>query len=230
VKNPIGTLVCLGVIVSIAILRGCPADAQTGRTSVVAGPIYEGQELTCDLAPQEQFHNIGSKKDGAGMCVFTSIEMAARAQGLEQMRGWRDWCASNFSGGGWPGRVDDYLAKWFKAKGLEPIPYYQYEGPAPEKVLTLIDKTGRMACITYGWSPRYGRGISHMVCSPGYGKFAAVLDNNFVSKKTPTGYDENIYEWMEPVELCRRMKLGGGSAWIFCWLPPPPPPPARSAS
>lgn len=199
------------------------------RGSKVAGPAYEGHEVTCDLPPEQQFRNIGSKKDGAGMCVFTSIEMAARAQGLEQMRGWRDWCAANYTGGGWPERVDQLLAAWWKHKGITPIPYYQYEGKNPEKVFELIDRTGRMACTTYGYSPRYGQQIAHMVCAPGYrGKFAIVLDNNFVSKKSGDGWDENIYEWMDQQELCRRARLVGGSAWIFCWLPPPAPPPARS--
>src|ERR1041385_8595259 len=84
-----------------------------GQTSKVAGPVFEGQELTCDLPPQEQFRNIGSKVDGAGMCVNSSIEMAARAQGLEQMRGYRDWTAQIAGGGSYPDKVDKQLAQWF---------------------------------------------------------------------------------------------------------------------
>jgi hypothetical protein len=197
--------------------------------AVVDGPQHDGHEITVDLAPEQQFRNIGSKLDGAGMCVFTSIEMAARAQGLEQMRGYRDWWASVSKGGGWPDQVDKSLKAWFKHKGIQPIPYVQYEGKEPERVMSLIDKTGRMACITYGWGERYGTSIAHMVCSPGFrGKYGVVLDNNFVAKKTANGWDENIYEWMDQAELCRRMKLGSGAAWIFVWLPPPPPPAARN--
>lgn len=203
--------------------------AQIGDTSSkVAGPVYDGQQLTVDLPPQEQIRNIGSKKDGAGMCVFSSIEMAALAQGLEQMRGWRNWCAENYTGGGWPARVDQLLEAWWKHKGIDPIPYYQYEGRDPEAVLSLIDRTGRMACITYGWSPRYGQQIAHMTCCPSFrGKFGVCLDNNFVAKKVGDKWVEE-YEWMDRAELCRRTKIGSGSAWIFCWLTPPPPPPARS--
>ncbi len=199
------------------------------KESKVAGPEYDGHCLTCDLMPWDQFKNIGSKLDGAGMCVFSSIEMAALAQGLEEMRGYRDWWASVSRGGGWPDQVDKSLAAWWKHKGIAPIPYYQYEGREPDKIFSAIDATGRPFCMTYGWSPRYGSSISHMVTGLGYrGKYAIVLDNNFPSKKTGNGFDENVYEWMSKEELCRRTQLTGGSAWIFCWLTPPPPPPPRS--
>ena len=211
-------------ILAVILLAGVTIG-QSGKSSVVDGPIHDGQEITVDLPAQEQFKNIGSKLDGAGMCVFTSIEMAARAQGLEQMRGYRDWWASVSKGGGWPAQVNKSLDAWFKFKKIEPVPYYQYEGKDPAEIMKMIDRTGRMACITYGSSPRYGpKNIAHMVCSPGFKKSGCVLDNNFVA----TQGNEKIYEWMEPQELTRRMMLTGGSAWIFCWLTPPAPPPARS--
>ena len=159
------------------------------------------------------------------MCVFSSLEMAALSQGLEQMRGFRDWCAANYPGGGYPSKVDKLLAAWFKHKGIEPIPYYQFQGADPGPVLEMIDKTGRMACITYGYGERYGRTIAHMVNSPCYRKYGCVLDNNFPCKPG----DENQYEWMDRDELVRRMKIGTGQAWIFVWLTPPPPPAPRSA-
>lgn len=205
-----------------------------GGGSTVAGPVCEGQELTVDLAPEQQIRNIGSKIDGLGMCVFSAIEMGARAQGLEAMRGWRDWCAARYPGGGFPDKVDKLLAAWFQEKHLAPIPYYQYEGNDPAPILTLIDKTGRMACLTYGWSPRYGQRIAHMVCAPAFrGQKAAVLDNNFVAKRRADGaWDEGIYEWMSREELCRRARLqmngGQGAAWVFCWLTPSAPPSARN--
>lgn len=163
-------------------------------------------------------------------CVFSSIEMAARYQGLEQLRGYRDWWASVSRGGGWPDQVDKSLKKWFEYKKIEPVPYQQYEGKNPEEIMQLIDRTGRMACITYGTSPRYqNKQIAHMVCSPGYrGKYAVVLDNNFVATKKGEQWDDKIYEWMPQAELVRRMKLGSGSAWVFVWLTPPPPPTPRN--
>lgn len=218
----------LAALLAVFCVAGAVIAQRGGGQSVVDGPIHDGHELTVDLPAAQQFKNIGSKIDGAGMCVFTSIEMAARAQGLEQMRGYRDWWASVSRGGGWPDQVDKSLKAWFQHKGIKPIPYFQYEGKEPEKVLSLIDRTGRMACLTYGYSPRYGGGtIAHMVCSPGFReKYGIILDNNFVA----TPGNEKIYEWMDQAELCRRAKLTGGSAWVFVWLTPPPPPPARLPS
>ena len=200
------------------------------HASKVAGPVMDGHEITCDLAPAQQFANTGSRLDGAGLCVFTSMEMAARYQGLEQMRGFRNFVAEHFTGGGWPDRTDKVLQAWWKFKGIEPVLYYQYEGRDPEPVMEVLDRTRRMACITYGWSPRYGQPIAHMVCAPRFnGDYGVVLDNNFVATKEADGsYNEGVFEWMPKAELIRRMKLGTGSAWVFAWMPPPPPPPARA--
>ncbi len=198
------------------------AETQKKGTSWVNSTVHEGLELTVDLPEGEHIKNIGSFKDGAGMCVMSSIEMAARWQGLDQLRGLRDWCAKE-PGGASPGKVDRQLAAFFKEKGLKPIPYMQYEGKSPEKIMELIDKTGRMACITYGYSPRYGGAIAHMVCSPLYRKgFGVVLDNNYIGEKN--------YEWMPADELVNRMKAGGGSAWVFVWLTPGPPPLPKNRS
>jgi hypothetical protein len=199
-------------------LQWAPA---TGQGSFVNGVTQNGVSINCDLPDSQQMKNIGSKVDGAGMCVFTSIEMAARYQGLEQMRGWRDWCAQ-YPGGGYPQKVDDLLAKWFKTKGIKPIPYLQFEGKDPEQLMARIDKTNRMACVTYGFSPRYGRGlIYHMTdCVLYRSNYGVVLDNNFIGDKN--------YEWMSQQELIRRMKLAGGSAWVFVWLTPGSPPPPKA--
>src|SRR5579885_3641356 len=45
--------------------------------SWVNGVTCKGLSITCDLPNHQQMKNIGSKLDGAGMCVFTSIEHAA---------------------------------------------------------------------------------------------------------------------------------------------------------
>ncbi len=199
----------------------------SGKDSIVNGPTHEDETISANLDPSEHIKNIGSKKDGAGMCVFSAIEMAALYQGHEEMRGWRNWCAANYAGGGYPEKVEKLLDAWWKKNGTKPIPYMQYEGTDPGPLLEIIDRTRRMACITYGYSPRYGRGfIAHMVNGVHFGpRFGTVLDNNFIG--------DNSYEWMTRDELVRRMRLspGGrlGDAWIFVWLTPgaPPPPKAR---
>lgn len=207
------------ILALIALAFGSAVAQAPGDSSFVNGLSHEGHELTCDLPGDEHIRNIGSKVDGAGMCVMSSIEMAARYQGLEELRGLRDWCAKE-PGGGYPSKVDRQLAAFFKAKGIKPIPYLQYEGRKPEALLEMIDKTGRMACITYGYSPRYGGRIAHMVCSPMYrGKYGVVLDNNFPG--------EAKYEWMSKAELVNRINSGGGG-WVFVWLTPAPPPVPRN--
>lgn len=195
-----------------------------GQKSWINGLTHDTETITCDLPNDQQFNNIGSRIDGQGMCVFSAIEMAARFQGLEQMRGWRDWCAAKYKGGGDPSKVDKLLAAWWKAKSIEPIPYLQFEGADPEGTMYLIDKTNRMACITYGQSPRYPRLISHMVNGIHFGdKYAVVLDNNYPG--------DSKYEWMEKAELVRRMRIQTnrqlGSAWVFVWLTPGSPPPPK---
>lgn len=198
---------------------------QAKKTSWIAGASYDGVSVTCDLPDDQQMKNIGSKLDGAGMCVFTSIEVAARYQGLEQMRGFRDWAAAKYKGGGWPEKVDQLLGAWFKAKGITPIPYVQYQGKSPEALLELANRTNRMVCITYGYSPRYGsKAISHMVNGILYDKYGVVLDNNFPGERN--------YEWMNPDEFVKRMRADArgrsGAAWVFVWATPGAPPPPKT--
>ena len=190
--------------------------ALSGQSSVIGGRSYQGEELTCDLPGPEMMRNRAGR-DGAGMCVMTSIEMAGRWQGLDDYRGLRDWCARE-AGGAYPQKVDRQLAAYAKAKNLPAPRYVQYEGPGPEALLELCGRTGRMACVTYGRSPRYGAApIAHMVCCPHFSaRLAAILDNNFPG--------ENSYEWMSPKEAAARMRYPGKTAWVFVWLAPTPPP------
>lgn len=210
--------VAVAVIFSACLCGGQPSWGD--RSSPVAGRTFSGEVLDCDLPGTEQIRNIGSHVDGAGMCVMSSIEMAARWHGMEQMRGLRDWCA-NDRGGAYPEKVTKQIAAFCKFKNIPIPPYLQYEGPDPGPVIEAANKSGRMACITYGWSPRYGSPyIPHMTCCPKFsGKYAVCLDNNFPG--------EDKYEWMEKEELVRRVRhsLGGqSSGWVFVWLTSPPPP------
>jgi hypothetical protein len=207
-------------IIAVLILcvgTGAVARAQRGP-SFVNGRSNSGEELACDLPDHEQFANVGSRLDGAGMCVFTSFEMACRWHGLEEMRGFRDWCAARYPGGGYPEKLDQLVRAYCKAKGIKPPLYVQYEGPVPGPLLQACDQTGRLACMTYGYSPRYGNGtIAHMTCCPKYsGRFGVCLDNNFI------GSDH--YEWMSRDELVKRIKWPNGRAWLVVLLAPSPPP------
>lgn len=201
-----------------ALLVGVPAlaDRAGAGRAFVAGRQHAGEVLDCDLPGELQLKNIGSRVDGAGMCVMSSIEMAALWQGMDEYKGLRDWCARE-PGGGYPEKVDKQLAAFCRAKGLPPPRYLQYEGPDVEPVLEAALRGGRMACVTYGWGERYGQPIAHMVCCAKYtGQFGVVLDNNYPG--------EAQYEWMPRAELARRVKLPRQSGWVFVWLAPPPPP------
>lgn len=193
------------------------------QKSFINGITHDSESLTCDLPGSQQMANVGSKRDGAGMCVFTSIEMSARFAGLEQMRGFRDWVATNYRGGGWPDKVDECLNAWFVAKKITPIKYIQYEGKNPSEILDICDRTGRMANVTYGYSPRYGGPIQHMVnCVMFRSDYGVILDNNFPG--------EDRYEWVQRDELARRTIYPNKTAWIFVWLPPGPPPSPKNKS
>jgi len=222
---------CLALVALVAISPGLIAQGFR-YTSWINGLEHDGQQITCDLPEREQMANIGSFVDSYGMCVTTSIEMAARYQGIEEMRGFRDWAARQ-PGGGYPSKVDRQLGEWFRLKNLDPkkFPYMQIESNNPselEKALSLIDKTGRLGCITYGYSPRYRGSIAHMVCCVSFQKYGVVLDNNYVSRKRPDdSWNNNIFEWMGKEELLRRIRHGGGG-WIFVWLTSPPAPIPRN--
>jgi len=205
-------------LLSISLVAVGAEELIGDRNSFVGGRTHAGEVVDVDLPGTEHITNIGSKVDGAGMCVMSSIEMAARWSGMEEFRGLRDWCA-NDEGGAYPGKVDRQLAAYCRAKNIAVPKYVQYEGPNPAPVIDAALKSGRMACITYGWSPRYPgeRYISHMVCcSKASGRFGVVLDNNF------TGEDK--YEWMDRDELLRRVKFPQSTGWVFVWLAAPPPP------
>lgn len=203
-------LVPLALAISTAVLTAAPVSLVNGRA-------HDGDELTCDLPGSEHLKNTGSRVDQRGMCVMSSIEMAARWQGLESMRGLRDWCAGE-PGGAYPAKVDRQLKAFCAARGIPVPPYVQYEGRNPAPLLELCERTERMACVTYGYSPRYSGRIAHMTCCPKFGsRWAVCLDNNFPG--------EHSYEWMSPAEMLRRVTSPDGTGWVFVWLAPSPPPP-----
>lgn len=217
----------LAPLFMLLLLGSAIAALPTGRQSLVNGPRLEGEAVTCDYPTTEHMWNIGGR-DGAGMCVMSSIEMSAIYQGLEQMRGLRDWCARE-DGGAYPSKVDDQLQRFCKAKRIEVPPYLQYEGPDPGPIMDLADRTGRLICCTYGYSPRYVSArnpagvIYHMVCAPRCrDRLGVVMDNNAVGGVNK----QNLSEWMTRDELIRRVRFHRNSGWVFVWLAPPPPPPS----
>jgi len=190
-------------------LTGFFADSQIGgRTSP------DGVEaLACDLPALEHLKNTGGS-DGAGLCVFTSVEHCARWQNEESLRGFQQKMRKE-PGGGYPEKLDRMMARYCPNAS-----YLQYTGTDPS-LLKLALHTGRMPAVTYGFSPRYGNRIAHMVNLVHFSdRWACILDNNFPG--------EDKYEWMKPAEFERRWTLGNGGWAVFLLNPPPPPVPTSS--
>jgi hypothetical protein len=207
-------LLALAVLLTPAPVRSRPVGA-----IVLGGPTTPdgSAEVACDLPVDQRIKNRGSDvPPHAGMCVMSSIEMAARWAGLEQMRGLRDWCAKQ-PGGGYPSKVDRQLQEFCRERGLVCPEYAQEENARLETVQAVL-ASGRIACVTYAGQDgaRYRGPIAHMVCAVHCDeRHVGLLDNNAVG--------ENELLWMSPRDFETRFADRGGG-WVFWWSAPPPPP------
>lgn len=185
-------------------------------TDHIGGPTYDGRTIKCNLPISEHLRNkVGT--DRYGLCVWASGDHAARWQYVPELIGLLDYM-TKFKGGGWPERVDEV----FKEIAPE-VPYLQCT-QFDEELFDLALKTGRMPAVTYGFSPRYGENIAHMVNAVfSDSKWIVFLDNNFPGN----------YEWVPRAEALRRIKLrmldnNGGydlkGGWFYLLLAPEPPP------
>lgn len=204
-----------------------PRGSAGSAVSFVNGREYDGETLACDFPLSMWMPNIGSRVDGAGMCVATSVEMVAIYLGMDFMRGFRDWC-SREPGGCYPSKLEDQLTRYCKMKGVPVPPYIDFTGSDPAGLLEQLDAAGLPYAHQYDECPRYAsvrnpKGkIAHMVFGVKFGgKYAVVVDNNEIGGVD--GKSGKIFEWMPKSELIRRMEATG-SDWIFAFIVPPPPP------
>ncbi len=184
--------------------------AQIEATSVEGGRTSPdgSEEIQIDLPGSQQMKNTGGR-DGAGLCVFTSIEHSGRWQNVDSILGLQQKMTKE-PGGGYPSKVEKMMGKY-----CDGAQYLQYEGSDPS-LIKLALATGRMPAVTYGYSPRYSGKIAHMVNAVHLTeKWAAILDNNFPG--------DTRYEWMAPAEFKKRW-ISGGGGWAVVVLAPPPPP------
>lgn len=174
-------------------------------------------EIQMDMPESLHKANVGGS-DGAGLCVFTSIEHAAIWQNVEALHGFQAWMR-RYPGGGWPEKLDKKIKEYAASRGL-PVPQFlQAEGRAAD-LLPLAEaalKSGRAVAVTYDFSPsgRYGgRRIAHMVNLVHLdAKHACVLDNNYIGVAK--------YEWMSRDDFARVL---GNRGWVAILLDPGPPP------
>ena len=184
-------------------------SVEGGRTSPDGA-----EEIQIDLPGSQQMKNTGGK-DGAGLCVFTSIEHSGRWQNVDSILGLQQKMTRE-QGGGYPSKVEKMLAKY-----CDGAQYLQYEGSDPA-LIKLALTTGRMPSVTYGYSPRYSGKIAHMVNAVHLTeRWAAILDNNFPG--------DTKYEWMTPAEFKKRWVSGGGGWCVVVLAPPPPPMPINES-
>ena len=187
------------------------ALAPSGSNITVGGPLGPDSktEVTCDL-PVEARHKNRGGRDGAGLCVFASLDHAALYQNDRAVTGIFQKMFAE-PGGGWPQKVDAMMRKYCPG-----AVYVQYEGKDPS-ILKLALKTGRMPSVTYnGHDPHYRGSIAHMVNLVHLDdKYGVVLDNNFVG--------ERELVWLSPSDFQQRWR-GNGSGWAVILLSPPPSP------
>jgi hypothetical protein len=205
-----------------------PADSRMTAAgfAVVAGPrLDDGTEVQCDLPATLHMKNTGGR-DGAGLCVFTSIEHSGRWHAIPELDGLQAWMTTQ-PGGGYPEKVSHMLAQFCRKHGDVPD-YYQAQDRSRDRQLVELlaeaVQAGHLVCVTYSHSPtgRYGgQRIAHMVncvaARSGPRKLWAILDNNFPKS----------IEWMNEAAFVDSV-YGAGQAWaIFFPRPGPPPVPSN---
>lgn len=207
---------CLALLLAVPFLLPSPVvhtarprpRPQPANLDHIGGSTWDDRTLLIDL-PRDQHLANKVGRDGLGLCVFTSIDHAARWQNEPALIGFRDYMTKH-PGGGYPEKVDQFIKK------IAPNAAYVQSTTADEELLELALRTGRMVSITYGYSPRYGENIYHMVNLVYLDdKWGVVLDNNF----------PNTYEWVPRAELLRRWKIQDGGWQVILLSPSPPPNP-----
>lgn len=180
-----------------------------GSLPTLGGKEYQGAQIMCDLPASEKKRNVGGR-DGAGLCVFTSIEWAARWSNERRLFDFQKQMRQE-PGGGYPEKVDKMIAKY--GKGTQ---YVQHTGGDIEFLKAAI-ATGRMPGVTYGgYDPHYRGYVAHMVNLVYLDdKLAAISDNNF------TGDNEIV--WMSTDEFKKRWNMGS-AGWAVVLLAGPPSP------
>jgi hypothetical protein len=188
----------------------------------VGGPVHSsGTQVDCDLPAERHQRNAGGA-DGSGLCVFTSIGMAADWCSEDALVGFRDWMRSR-PGGGYPEKVTAMIRAICQERRTSEPRYLQLQGGDLDLIARAVQQ-GHLACVTYSKSPtgRYaGRPIAHMVncvaARAGPHKLWAVLDNNFPGS----------FEWMSEEEFRATYTMIGGG-WTVLLLRHGPPPPPRT--
>lgn len=199
--------------------------------STTAEPVNrDGIRAICDLPAREHLPNRGGNDrtpanprgeagKGLGLCVFTSVEVAARWQGVASLQGIQHWMTHR-PGGGYPEKLDRMIQAYCAERKLPRPDYVQHIG-GDEAFLDLAIRTDRMPCVTYAgrdgfYKDAWGRDtwIDHMVNLVHLDeRTAAIVDNN----------RPGVWVWMTREEFLLRWRTRG-NGWAVVLLDSPPPP------
>jgi hypothetical protein len=181
--------------------------ALAAAQAVVNSNLHDGIEVGVDLPMSQHVRNFGAPADKKGLCVFATLDMAARWQNVRPLIG---IIHKLQQGGGWPEKVEQVVRRY--GEGTEIV---QYQGTDPA-FLELALRTGRPCGVTYGYSERYNmETIYHMVLLVHFdATWACIIDNNF----------PGTFEWMPRGEFLKRWKHPSGQGWAYMLVAPPPPP------
>lgn len=181
----------------------------------------DGTAVDAWLPPSLHMKNTGGS-DGAGLCVFTSLEMAAMSNNIRQLFGFQKFMTRR-PGGGWPAKVNDMIARYCQEQSVKPPVFFHVEAN-DLGILKQALKSGRAVGITYSYSPtgRYrGQRIAHMVylAAAGAGQgpdgkgWYCCVDNNFPGS----------FEWMDERTFLS-VASGGSRLWAVIFANPTYPP------
>ncbi|MDY3558130.1 hypothetical protein R5W23_000851 [Gemmata sp. JC673] len=192
---------------ALALALACGSAHALEPTTQPVSP--RGTPATIDVPASLHIRNTGGlgprgPGTGAGLCVPTSVQVAARWHGLNEMEGFQAWCMQR-PGGSWPQKLAADIKEFARSKGITAPRFVQHTGGDPA-FLELVYRTRRMPAQT--WTAAHMVNGAHLD-----GTTAAVIDNNRPGN----------WLWQTRAEYLRAWEASG-PGWVFCWLAPPPPP------
>ncbi len=193
-----------------------------------------GKTIQLPLPAVEHMQNVGGS-DGAGLCVYTSVTLAAKWQNIGEAYQLRKF-AEGRPGGSYPEKLAADL-KTYAGRYNVTLPNYVQHTGGDDAFLDLCMRTRRMPGITYaGADDFYDGPILHMVNLANLDEqHGTIQDNNRAGKWTTDSRRKILYRWkglddngkdlLVPVRQgLRTIWVPAGGGWAFVWLSPPPPP------
>lgn len=190
----------------------------------VLAEIDNDYKVDLPIPAEYKMRNVGGR-DGLGLCVFTSINWAARWQNEPSLWDFQVQMRKEL-GGGWPEKVDAMLAKY--AKGVQ----YIQDTTGDFELLKAAVDSGRMPGVTYaGHDDHYGQEtIAHMVNVVSIDDTKVVIcDNNYPNDYVVWSHADFKRRWMGKDYLIRSGNSWTpvGGSWSVILLHPAPPPSPR---